>query len=959
MASERLREIERLFHEARERPAAERDAWLAHACAHDPTLRREVDSLLAQPLAGMIDRPVGAVVAGLVEAPQPRLAPGSSLGAYRIERLLDVGGMGEVYRAHDTTLSRDVAIKILPRHLTSDAERLARFEREARLLAALNHPHIAAIYGVVDADGIRGLVLEFVPGPTLADRLTSGPMAVGEALRVAHQIAEGLEAAHERGVVHRDLKPANIKITPEGVVKVLDFGLAKAVGADTAGPPLHESPTITSGGTTPGVILGTAAYMSPEQARGRPVDKRADIWAFGCVLYEMLTGRNSFDAGTASEAIAKILEREPDWDALPAGVPDAIRRLLKRCLRKDPSERTHDIADVRIEIADVMSAPGTSARTDRAESGTKRWRWIALASAVGAIGAIVLLAAVWRTRPTPITGLLEFRIDLADNAAFGIAMSPDGRRMAMGVCCSEGPRIWLHSFDSGETRPVPGTELGGAPFWSADGSAIGFFTASSIGRLKRVDLAGGPPLTICETKGSFPVGSWNANGDILFSAGSRILRVAASGGVPSRVDPIDGEGANAMRAAPAFLPDGRHFIYHVAGSRGGTIRLASLDSPETRHLVDSDYPATFASPSHLVFLRGAALMAQTLDPRTFEVEGPASLVADEVAPGYLGALVKYWLPSASTTGVLAFVTTRGGSAGQLTWFDRAGRISGSIEPPQGGEYLNPAISPNGEQVAVNRHDPQTGNWDIWILDVARHVWSRLTFDPAQDTDPVWSPDGTQIAFASNRGGRFGLYRKNVDGSGAEEPLATFEEPVIDLFPSDWSPDGRFMLYSISTSSQPAWAVWKVGVGDEAKSVPILRRDFNSFDGRLSPDGQWIAYTAFETGAQEVYVQRFGGGDKRQISRGGGAHPRWTENGRELVYWAVPGGVANVDLETSGSQLRIGTTRTLIATRILALFDSRSQYDVTRDGQHFLLRQPLGGKPPAVTVMVNWTEKLRK
>jgi len=959
VTSERLREIERLFHEARERTPAERNAWLTRACADDPALQREVESLLAQSRAGLIDGPMGALVAGLVTPPAPRLTPGSSVGPYRIERLLDVGGMGEVYRARDTTLGRDVAIKILPQQFTADPQRLARFEREARLLATLNHPHISAIYGVVDADGVRGLVLELVEGPTLADRLTAGPLPVAETLRLAHQIAEALESAHETGVVHRDLKPANIKITPQGVVKLLDFGLAKAFGGDAAGPEVHDAPTITVGGTTPGLILGTAAYMSPEQARGRPTDKRADIWAFGCVLYEMLTGRNSFDAGTASEAIARILEREPQWDALPPGVPDAIRKLLKRCLRKDPSERLHDIADARIEIADVIASPETSASVDHTESRTNRRRWVALAAGAGAIAAGVLLAAVWRTRPTPSTGLLEFRIGLTDNAAFGIAMSPDGRRLALGVCCGPGPQIWLHSFESGETRPLPGTELGGAPFWSPDGSAIAFFTAPADGHLKRIDLAGGPPFVICETRLPFPVGSWSAGGQILFSSGSSIYRVPASGGVPSRIDLVDGAGANAVRTAPVFLPDSRHFIYHVAGSRGGAVRGGALDSAETKHIVDSEYPATFAPPSQVMFLRGTALMAETLDSSTFETEGPARLVANDVAPGYLGALARYWLPSASNTGMLAFVTTRAGSAGQLTWFDSAGHVSSAIEQPQGGEYINPAISPGGDLVAANRQDPQTGNWDLWIQDVARQVWSRFTSDPAQDSDAVWSRDGKQIAFASNRGGRFGLYRKAADGSGSEEPITMFDGPVVDLLPTDWSVDGRFVLYNISTQLHPGWAVWKAAVGGGATPVPILQDAFNFYGGRLSPDDRWIAYSSFESGGPEVYVQRFTGGDKKQVSRGGGAHPRWTADGRSLVYWKDRGGIAGVDVETAGSSLRIGPLKTLIATPVLGLFDSRPHYDARRDGRGLLLRQPAGNKPPAITVMVNWMEKWQK
>jgi serine/threonine protein kinase/Tol biopolymer transport system component len=954
---ERLRAIERLFHEARERTPAARDAFLARACVHDPTLRHEVESLLAQPPAGVIDAPVGALVAGLASPPAPRLAPGSSVGPYRIERLLGVGGMGEVYRARDTTLDRDVAIKILPRHFTADPERLARFEREARLLATLNHPHIAAIYGVVDAEGVRGLILEMVEGPTLADRLATGPLPLGEALRVAHQIAEALEAAHEKGVVHRDLKPANIKITPEGVVKVLDFGLAKAVGADAAGPDVHDLPAVTAAGTRHGVILGTAAYMSPEQARGRPVDKRADIWAFGCVLYEMLTGGNAFDAGTASEAMAKILEREPDWDALPAHAPAAIRRLVQRCLKKDPSDRLHDIADARLEIADALSGPEPLERLVHPPSKASRWPWIVVATAAAAIVAAALLVSDVLTRPSTSTGLLEFPINLVDTAGLGVAVSPNGRQVAFATFTRGGPWMRLHSLDTGVTRAMPGTDGAVGPFWSPDGSAIGFF---ADGKVKRIDVADGSTAVICDVNGQFG-GTWNADGVILFSTSSTLFRVSSAGGTPVPVEIVDDASPQPIRTFPQFLPDGRHFIYHAAGRHGGEVRLASLDLRETRQLVESDYPAAYAAPSYLLFLRGTALVAQPFNPRTLALEGRTSVIASDVAPGMLlGPLGRLAQFSASATGVLAVMKTRGGIATQLRWFDRAGMGSSSIEQPTGVEYLNPAISPDGGRVAVNRMDPVTGNWDVWVVDLARNVSSRLTSDPAQDGDPVWSGDGKEIVFGSNRGGHFGLYRKAVDGSRPEELLATIDDRVTSLTPTDWSPDGRFVVFSLMTATVPHNTTWVLSLAGDRRPFPVLPSGFESHGARFSPDGQWIAYTSRETGDYEVDVQRFmAEGDKKQVSRGGGSHPRWTSDGRELVYWALSGGVASVDLGVSGTSLRVGVPKTLISTPILNLIDGRTHYDVTRDGRRFLLRQPAGPQRPAITVMVNWTEKLKK
>jgi Tol biopolymer transport system component len=887
------------------------------------------------------------------------ISPGTRLGTYEVVALLGAGGMGEVYRAKDTKLGRDVALKILPESFTHDADRVARFRREAQVLASLNHPNIGAIYGLDEANASQFLVLELVDGDTLADRIAKGPLELNDALAIAKQIAEALDAAHEKGVVHRDLKPANIALTRDRKVKVLDFGLAKpAPSATSASVELANSPTRTSPAmiTGVGMILGTAAYMSPEQALGRPVDKRADIWAFGCLLYEMLTGHNSFDAGTAPEAIAKILEREPDWAALPAKVPTAIRRLVQRCLKKDPSDRLHDIADARLEIADALSGPEPIERRVQAASMASRWTWIAVATAATAIVLAVLLASLFGRRPSTSTGLLEFPINVIDTAGLGVAVSPNGRQVAFATYAAGGPWVWLHALDTDITRAIPGTDFGVMPFWSPDGSAIGFF---ADGKVKRIDVADGSTTVICDVNGPFG-GTWNADGVILFSTSSTLFRVSSSGGTPVPVGIVDDADPQPIRTFPQFLPDGHHFIYHAAGRHGGDVRLASLDSRETQHLVESDYPAAYAAPSHLLFLRGTTLTAQPFNPKTLALEGQASVVAPDAAPGMLlgpvGRLAQF---SASATGVLAVMKTRGGSATQLRWFDRAGKESSSIEQPPGVEYLNPAISPDGGRVAVNRMDPVTGNWDIWVLDLARSVSSRLTSDAAQDGDPVWSGDGKEIVFGSNRGGQFGLYRKAVDGSQPEELLATIDDRVSALTPTDWSPDGRFVVFDLMTATVPHNTTWALPLAGDRRPFPVLPNNFESGGARFSPDSQWIAYSSRETGAYEVYVQRFmAPGDKKQISHGGAAHARWTSKGRELVYWFVPGGVASVDLEVSGRSLRVSVPKTLISTPILNLIDGRTHFDVTRDGQRFLLRQPAGTQHPAITVMVNWTEKLK-
>jgi serine/threonine protein kinase len=665
--------------------------------------------------------------------------------------------MGEVYRARDPKLGRDVAIKILPPHFTSDLERVARFEREARVLAALNHPHIGAIYGVEDVAGVLGLVLELVEGPSLADRLTRGRLPVDDALKIAQQISEALEAAHQRGIIHRDLKPANIGITPAGAVKVLDFGLAKGGVGEVSAAARDESPMLTITTAREGFLPGTAAYMSPEQARGKPLDKRSDIWAFGCVLYEMLTGHLAFEGETASDTIARVLECDPHWDALPANVPPAIQRLVRRCLKKDPSDRLHDIADARLEIVDALSAPGNPVRPTT--TAISRERWLLITAAVTILAASVWLARVNRS-PSSGPALLEFPINLpmsAGNAGFGLAVSPDGRHVAYATCCG-GPQIWLHSLDAADTHPIPGTEAGTLPFWSPDSSNIGFFSG---GKLMKVDLVGGPPVGIADlTGGRSGVrgtgGSWNSHGMIIFSEGAKLFRVSAGGGTPDALEVADDAGEG-VRSYPQFLPDNIHFVYHVAGHTGGAIYLSSLDSPQVKHLLDSDYAAFFAAPSHLMYYRGTALVAQVLNLKTYNLEGPASLVASNAAPGYLCACPWAVFASASSNGVLAFVKTGGGSPGRLVWFDRTGKALSAVDQPEGVEYLNPTLSPDGEQIALNRMDPQTGNWDVWTVDVARGNASRVTFDPASDADPVWSPDSKEIVFASNRGGQLGLY----------------------------------------------------------------------------------------------------------------------------------------------------------------------------------------------------------
>ena len=716
------------------------------------------------------------------------LTPGTRLGPYEVTAQIGVGGMGEVYRAIDTNLKRQVAIKVLPTSVAADADRLARFQREAEVLAALNHPNIAHIFGLEKSDGTIALVMELVEGPTLADRIAQGAIPIAEALPIAKQIAEALEAAHEQGIIHRDLKPANIKVRDDSGVKVLDFGLAKAmdpVGASSANA--MNSPTLSIHATQAGIIMGTVAYMSPEQARGKPVDRRTDIWAFGCVLFEMLTGRTLFDGETASDTIAGILDREPDWAALPK-VPQGVARLLRRCLSKDAASRLHDIADARIEIVDALA--GRPFEIDgRRRVDSRQWMWSALL--VIATAASAGITSRLMRKPAVVPPLLvEFPIDLPRGVepAFGVSVSPDGRRIAMGAY-GTGFQIWVRSLDSSETRAIAGTDGAFWPFWSPDGSTLGFFADD---KLKKIDLAHGHVTVLCDAPEPTG-GSWSENGIIVFSSASHLVTISAAGGVPEPVAMARTDRDTVGEFFPQFLPDNRHFLYYRQMVQGGTIEVASLDRTErSQRVAHSEFAGAYAPPGYLLFISGASLMAQRFDASSFTLAGEPMLIEASAAPGWLEGRPSF---SASRTGTVAYTSTRLGNVGELTWVDRQGRPLGTIAQTRGEEFLNPAISPSGEQVAVNRMDPATGNWDVWVIDLARQVPLRLTTDAAMDADPLWSPDGRHVVFESRRAGRLALYRMLADGSEAER-LANIDCRNCAAIPRSWSPDGQLLLYDL-------------------------------------------------------------------------------------------------------------------------------------------------------------------
>jgi Tol biopolymer transport system component len=921
MTPERWRRVTEIVHAATARTPAARAAFLDATCP-DPSLRADVDALLAAQK--------GAAEEEGTRQPGPHFEPGVSLGPYQIDALVGAGGMGEVYRATDRRLQRTVAIKVLLPALSAGPGFDLRFEREAQLLASLNHPNIGAIYGLEDLDGIRALVLEYVEGPTLAERIEAGRLPVHESLALARQVAFALEAAHEKAIVHRDLKPSNIKITPDGVVKVLDFGIAKS--ADRGAP----SDAVTSPPTRTGQILGTAGYMSPEQARGRRVDKRTDIWAFGCVLFEMLTGRSPFDADTTSDVIARILERDPPWQLLPADVPESIHKVLRRCLQKDANERLHDIADARLEIAEALTLTRKRAAAGRLSAMPARWLWAAVATV--AVIAISVVAFRWGGMMSS-GSTVDLGVMFPDNVvpAHGVAVSPDGRRVAAGTT-GRLRQIWMHSLETGETRAVPGTERGAYPFWSNDGSRIAFFQA---GVLRSLKLADGTVSEICKVGNSAIGGTWTGDGRIIIARDGQLFVVAAAGGEPKLLTRTKVPG---LVSFPQLLPDGRHVLFHARDLGGGWVAAANVETGQVRRLVASDAAPVFAPPDRLLFARGASLVAQAFNPTTLALGGEPQVVANGVGPGVLSG--DAGTIGASQAGVLAFIAERGGRAGQLTWFDRGGRAEGSIKASDEGEYLNPAISPTGDRVAVNRMDRQTGNWDIWIVDAARGAPSKLTSDSAVDSDAIWSADGTEVVFSSTRDGQQGLYRQSIDGAGSAVPIY-FSKSGATLIAHDWTRDGKFIVFTESGSS-----IGVLPLASDRKPTALL----TGFAPRVSPDGQWIAYASPEAGTLEVYVQRFPTlGSKQRISESGGTHPRWISEGRELAYWAIPAGLNVVNIIRGAA---VGETRAIIRAPIPALIDNRTHFDVARDGRRFLARQPAGPPGPGVRVILNWTGRLK-
>jgi serine/threonine protein kinase len=881
------------------------------------------------------------------------LTTGTRLGPYEIIAPLGAGGMGEVYRARDGRLQRDVALKVLPELLAADAERLARFEREAQLLASLSHPNIAIIHGVEDSSGVRALVLELVEGPTLEDRVRQGPVPLEDALRIAQQLVDALDAAHANGIVHRDLKPSNIKLRPDGTVKVLDFGLAKVLEPVSVPSAVAEAPTITSpAATRQGMILGTAAYMSPEQARGQTVDRRADIWAFGCVLYEMLTGRRAFAAQEVSDTLAFVIMKEPDWTSLPAITPAPIQRLLRRSLQKDSRRRLADIADARLEIEDAQSgAPAASLETAKPRPHRERLAWI---SAVTTLALVALAAMAWALRPVP--QLPEMRVDITappTNDPVSLAISPDGQKIVF-VAASEGrSRLWVRSLNAVSARPLPGTDNARLPFWSPDNRSLGF---SAEAQLKVIDLESGSVRALANAP-VFLGGTWSANGDVLFvaDANTPVSRISASGGEPTVVTRL--EPGHLSHIFPHFLPDGRRFLYYIAGApevRG--VHIGSVGEEKSRRLLDAESAAMYAPSGHLFFLRQGTAFAQSFDPVRLETTGNPVPVAEEIARMPFAAAL---IPALSVSAAGPVVYRSGPplrTRFQFAWFDRSGKEIRKL-----GESvnvaLNPSMSPDEHRVATFRDDGR--NFDIWMLDTGGGAFNRFTFDPGVDFAAVWSPDGSRLAISSNRKGVYDLYEKSATGAGTEELLLATEQ---NKTATDWSPDGQLLLYR-SFDPKGAFDIWALPL-KERTPFPVVRTSADERNAQFSPDGKWIAYQSNESGRFEIWVQPFsrpgtGRSGKWQISTAGGAHVRWRRDGRELFYVAPDGLLMAVPIRIApdGKAIETGAPQPLFSAPSLDFARQGTilpAYMVSRDGQRFLINTvPVQTIASPMTLILNW------
>ena len=906
------------------------------------------------------------------------LSPGTRLGPYEVTNQIGVGGMGEVYRATDTNLKRAVAIKVLPESVAADAERLARFQREAEVLASLNHPHIAAIYGLERSDGTTALVMELVEGPTLADRIAQGPIPVDETLPIAKQIAEALEAAHEQGIIHRDLKPANIKVRPDGTVKVLDFGLAKAMDPVGSAPTVTQSPTITSPAmmTGVGIILGTAAYMSPEHARGKTVGRRSDMWAFGVILFEMLAGHRLFDGDTVSDTIASVLKNEPEWIRLPADTPPPIRRLLRRCLEKDHQRRLDSAADARIEIEDALASPPT----ESAPAGRPSRR-VAVTAAALTGGALIGGLAMWastRPSPQPAPLLARFSITLPSAMLAGpdrdLALSPDGKLLVyrgamepLGAGVGGGP--WeVRALAALDARPLAGITRGRAPFFSADGRWLGFFESNE---LKRVPVAGGVAIPICSFAGLPRGASWAEDGTIVFATNdptskTGLLRVSADGGAPIAITTLDAAHGEVGHWFPSILAGRNAVLFTVTSGQPETAQVAVLDlQTNQRKTLVRGSQAEYIAPNYLLFAVDGALRAVRFDLDTLEVLSEPQTVVDQVMVGPSGAA--NYAVSRGGTLVYAGVSEQPLTRASLVWVDRKGHETAMKAPQRAYRYVT--LSPDGAEAALSIGSQ--GSSDLWIWHFARETLTPLTSAPGLNANPLWTPDGRHIIFASTRAGVPNLYMQPADGTGPAIRLATSATPQM---PTSIAPNGTAIIvndqgnivwYSFSSAAEEPTRPASLILAKPPDVRPLIATPAGESSGKVSPDGRYVAYVSNASGRFEVFVQPFPQVEtgRWQVSTTGGGQPVWARNGRELFYIAEGNVLTVVPVQTAGASFTRGTPVRVFDTPF-AFADAPQPYDVSLDGQRFVMLKAnttgdKSAEAPTMTVVLNWLEELKR
>ena len=899
------------------------------------------------------------------------LTPGTRLGPYEVLSALGAGGMGEVYRARDTRLDRTVAIKILPDALAADPQFRERFDREARAISQLTHPHICTLYDVGEQDGTAYLVMQYLEGETLADRLAKGALPLDKALEAAIQIAGALATAHSAGIVHRDLKPGNIMLT-KGGAKLLDFGLAKTGGSVLGGEHPSLVPT-TPPITQQGSILGTFQYMAPEQIEGQEADARTDIFAFGAVVYEMLTGKKAFEGKSQASVMAAILEREPaPLLTLVPLAPPLLDHVVKRCLAKDPDERWQTARDVVHELrwATTEGLPERAIASARRPSTlVQRMAWPV---AILAVIAAVAIGSVHWFGARPAQRAVRFEVFpprdtrfAAGTAGARMAISPDGTLLAFAASSGAGKpnQIWVRRLDAVEAVPLAGTDGIDTLFWSPDSRFVGFFADQ---KLKKVDITGGLPLTLCGVLGQVQSGTWNRDGVILFSSTNTggIRRVSAEGGEPAQITAVgDGQGRHSW---PRFLPDGRHFLFFnpdAAPDKHG-VYIGSLDSKDVRRIVKSDSVAEVVPPNDLVFIRETTLFTQAFDPGSLDVRGDAVRIVENVSVDRSNGRAGF---SVAGNGVLVFAPGTGASLGsdlELRVFDRTGKDLG--RPGGAWAYRGLDLSPDGKRIAAHRHDERGG--DIWITDLDNGNNARLTFEPSQhNASPVWSPDGGHIAFGSLRNGSWGIYRKNSSGVGAEELLF---ESKTQILPMDWSRDGQSIVFWFN-DPRASSDLWRLPLQGDRKPVPFLQTPAGELHAQFSPDGRWLTYVSTESGRPELYVQSFSSaGTKYQLSTDGAQFPRWRHDGKEILFMSFPGlgRIQGVTVQAAGEGLKFGSPQFLFDSRYVNWAHAETgggvyhTFAVSPDGQRFVVpvqRSSTGDAPAPLTVVLNWAAALQR